>query len=859
MLKKKKGKNDKVDMRKIKSLFGQDVIVKLLLALVDKKNEGPKLKNERNRSTKMKVKKTSGRGSGLATPAQVKKERQQEEKKRRVEQATKKKAGETDIDVLQRLIQEVAVGNDPASLEYLKRNTIAPELRRSLGNISTLAEAYFSDSITQQQKKKLERQIVKQVIKGVGGEIRTDFLTATEDEEVLKGIKDSIEALKKLGYTNPEKIIANKSKIEEKLQNDLDKAEKSEDVNDLELALEGIENVLELKSTNTDEIEETITPEQIQEVIQRTGRKPFTIEKKRSNRIEFIEKLNPALQIEGENRTIFVNKIDELIAQGKQKQAIERILGTMNKKLLKGNPVQQSTETIAPKNTRGDAGIFVKGAIADSEDTKYNIEVPEQGIVLFDLFDVNKRAKYVNEQIKKYEQGLESDITSSKQKNSLVKELKSHKLIFRNQLTQINEGKDTKAPTEYDTFKNFPQDLSLDELIPFLRERGFGLPEDQEIYKGEKIVAVGQGGFTIQSPEGFLRYINYDQIKFKKELAKQAKEAEKEQKLKEKLGFELSTAPESETESTGTFTTKIEKLLANIDKTTQDRYIAGKLTDVELIGLSPILQKAYSRQKKIAQREQKKTEKAEKKKEKKAFKVIDEDNIYYSKITGRKITQEELDKNDFLLDEIIDDSGNFITEAQAKQIEIKKKPKKASELTQQEREDLTFQDEFGNVIEPFDVVVDTAKSKAESKATKKASQEKFIKEYKEGNTAMIKRILLPGKKELAEDGLYELTEKELENMSLAERKKYTTIEKEPEVEQSRNKIEQTLDEREVISDSEYKNIYSNKSNSEENYPTGGTAGSDRGSTDTELTYSGSSGTDEEGEKEKLLQNYSVEE
>ena len=38
-VKKKKGKNDKVDMRKIKSLFGQDVIVKLLLALVDKKNE----------------------------------------------------------------------------------------------------------------------------------------------------------------------------------------------------------------------------------------------------------------------------------------------------------------------------------------------------------------------------------------------------------------------------------------------------------------------------------------------------------------------------------------------------------------------------------------------------------------------------------------------------------------------------------------------------------------------------------------------------------------------------------------------------------------------------------------------------
>ncbi len=154
-VKKKAQKKDKVDMKKLKSLFGQDIIVKLLLAIVDKKNEGPKLKNERNRTTKMKVKKTSGRGLGLATPAQVKKERQQEEKKRRVEEATKKKPGETDIDVLQRLIQEVAVGNDPASLEYLKRNTIPPELRRSLGNISTLAEAYFSQSITQQQKKKI--------------------------------------------------------------------------------------------------------------------------------------------------------------------------------------------------------------------------------------------------------------------------------------------------------------------------------------------------------------------------------------------------------------------------------------------------------------------------------------------------------------------------------------------------------------------------------------------------------------------------------------------------------------------------------------------------------------------------------
>ena len=857
-VKKKKGKNDKVDMRKIKSLFGQDVIVKLLLALVDKKNEGPKLKNERNRSTKMKVKKTSGRGSGLATPAQVKKERQQEEKKRRVEQATKKKAGETDIDVLQRLIQEVAVGNDPASLEYLKRNTIAPELRRSLGNISTLAEAYFSDSITQQQKKKLERQIVKQVIKGVGGEIRTNFLTASEDEEVLKGIKDSIEALKKLGYTNPEKIIANKSKIEEKLQNDLDKAEKSEDVNDLELALEGLEVVEVVKTTNTDEIEETITQEQVETVKQKAGRKKITPEKIRSARIEYMENLNPALQIEGENRTIFVNKIDELLSQGKQKQAIERILGTMNKKLLKGNPVQQSTETIAPKNTRGDAGIFVKGAIADSEDTKYNIEVPEQGIVLFDLFDVNKRAKYVNEQIKKYEQGLESDITSSKQKNSLVKELKSHKLIFRNQLTQINEGKDTKAPTEYDTLKNFPQDLSGEKLRNFLKERGFGFPVEQ-IYKGEKIVAVGQGGFTVKSPEGFLRYIDYDQTKFKKELAKQAKEAEKEQKLKEKLGFELSTAPESETESTGTFTTKIEKLLAEEPEVLQQQFLKGGLSEFQIRQLAPILQKAYPRQKKKVEKENKRKKKTEEKKEEpKAFDTIDE-TVYYSKITGRKITQEELDKNDYLYDEIFDDSGNKITEAQAKQIEITRKPKKVSELTQQEREDLTFQDEFGNVIEPFDVVVDTAKSKAESKATKKASQEKFIKEYKEGNKAVINRILLPGKKELAEDGWYELTEKELENMSLAERKKYTTIEKEPEVEQSRNKIEQTLDEREVISDSEYKNIYSNKSSSEDYYPTGGTAGSDRGSTDTELTYSGSSGTDEEGEKEKLLQNYSVEE
>ncbi len=542
-----------------------------------------------------------------------------------------------------------------------------------------------------------------------------------------------------------------------------------------------------------------------------------------------MENLNPALQVEGENRTIFVNKIDELITQGKQKQAIERIITTMNKKLLAGKPVEKSTETIAPKKTRADSGIFVKGAIANSDDTKYNIEVPGQGIVLFDLFDVNPRAKYVNEQIKKYEQGLESDITSSKQKNSLVKELKGHKVVFRDQLTQINQGKDTKAPTEYDTFKNFPQDLSLDELIPFLRERGFGLPEDQEIYKGEKIVAVGQGGFTIQSTEGFLRYIEYDQTKFKKELAKQAKEAEKEQKQKEKLGFELSTAPETETETTGTFTTKIEKLLANIDKTTQDRYIAGKLTDVELTGLSPILQKAYPRQKKIAQREQKKTEKAEKKKEKKAFKVIDE-TVYYSKITGRKITQEELDKNDFLLDEIIDDSGNFITEAQAKQIEIKRKPKKASELTQREREDLTFQDEFGNVVEPFDVVVDTAKSKAESKASKKASQDKFIKEYKEGNTAVIKRILLPGRKELARDGLYDLTEEELQGMSKTERKKFTTVEREPEVEQSRSKVDKKLDEQQVVSDSTFIDVFSNQtseSGGEDNpYPTGGTAGTD---------------------------------
>ena len=214
-VRKQKGK---INMKKLKSLFGGDLVVKLLLSLVDKQSRGPNMKSQARKELGegkvRKMKKAKGGGS-FQTPAQVKAERAKRDKEERIKQASIVKPGETSEDVLNRLIKEVAVGGDPASLAFLKANTIPPELRKLVGKMSVFGEAYFDENITPAKKKSIERAIIKEIIEGIGGDVRKDFIkTSKEDDDVIDGFKEGIEALKKAGYTDAEKIIQNKDDIE---------------------------------------------------------------------------------------------------------------------------------------------------------------------------------------------------------------------------------------------------------------------------------------------------------------------------------------------------------------------------------------------------------------------------------------------------------------------------------------------------------------------------------------------------------------------------------------------------------------------------------------------------------------------
>ena len=269
-----KKKDGKVDMKKLKSLFGSDIIVKLILSLVDKQSRGPNLKSEgRKQLGEGKVKKMrKAKGANFQTPSALKKERAVAEKKRRVDEASILKPGETQEDVLNRLIKEVAVDGDPASLAFLKANTIPPELKKLIGKMSVYGEAFLDKDITPARKKALERTIIKEVIEGVGGDVRKEFIkTATDDEDIVEGFKEGVEALKKQGYTNAETIIQKKDEIEKKLIKKREKAKTSKEVEEVEKALTGLEVIQYTGTTNTGNIEQNITEEVIDKIESKRG------------------------------------------------------------------------------------------------------------------------------------------------------------------------------------------------------------------------------------------------------------------------------------------------------------------------------------------------------------------------------------------------------------------------------------------------------------------------------------------------------------------------------------------------------------------------------------------------------------
>ena len=793
-----KKKDGKVDMKKLKSLFGSDIIVKLLLSLVDKQSRGPNLKSEgRKQLGEGKVKKMrKAKGANFQTPGALKKERAVADKKRRVDEASILKPGETQEDVLNRLIKEVAVDGDPASLAFLKANTIPPELKKLIGKMSVYGEAFLDKDITPAKKKALERTIIKEVIEGVGGDVRKEFIkTATDDEDIVEGFKEGVEALKKQGYTNAETIIQKKDEIEKKLIKKREKAKTSKEVDEVEKALTGLEVIQYTGTTNTGNMEQNITEEIIDKIESKRGRQAQTPEKRKKLLLEYAISLNADLEQPGENKDFFSLFIEDGLDGGATNAQIKSKMKTQIGNLSKNKELKKfgdgkKEQTGPAKATRADADIFSKGAVANLPNS-FNITKPDGTTRRYDGEVINPKMKYLVRQIRLYEDGtggqLGGDIGTKKEYASFKRQLKEEQRIFRELLKRISEGQLFKPEPGYSSV-GIDGNRDIDELAQDLYNQGYyfakpGQQYDIKIDEDEKIVGIGQQGITIEGVDGFIRYLDFDQSDFKPQYDALKKKDATEKKLKRKLGIKVS---EQDTD-----------LQALIDKQdNSDRYRQGLLTDVEIEKLPPRLIADYPAVKKEADKQRA----AEKKIADKAAKTAlstgigqgqlrvnrfkkGQEGAIFNKETGAPITQEEVAADPFKLFDAFDvDGGNTIDEEEAEKLQdTQLRTRYLEDLTEQEIAEIQAQpqmvDDFGNVIDPFSTFPSRPQTEAQladAKADKQNTQAELIERYKV-DKSVLKDIKLPGRKKLTQQGLYTLTADELAGMKIKERKKYEAV------------------------------------------------------------------------------------
>ena len=776
-----KKKGGKVDMKKLKSLFGGDIIVKLLLSLVDKQSRGPNLKSEgRKQLGEGKVKKMrQARGGGsFQTNAQVKAERAKQDKERRIAQASVIKPGETQEDVLNRLIKEVAVGGDPASLAFLKANTIPPELRKLVGKMSVYGEAYFDKDITPAKKKSLERTIIKEVINGIGGDVRKEFIkTATDDEDIVEGFKEGVEALKKQGYKNAEKIIQQKDKIEKELKEKREETTSPAEAEEVDKALTGLEVVLFTGNTNTGNLSAESTDAVIDEIQSNVGRNKQTKDKKIELLIKFAENENSTIQAPGENRNFFMKFIEDGIDLGSTNAQIKSKIKTRLKALEKGKELKEfegkKSENVVPKATRADASIFTQGAVANKPD-QYNIKLPDGTTKLFDGEKVNPNIRRLNKQIRLFEAGNQSEIGTKKELKRFKRELEEERKLFREQLVRLNEGLDFKPEPGFNKIEiSKKSNDDLDKLADDLKKVGIILPEEIKFGKGETITGIGEEGYTLKSSEGFSRYIEYEQKKHRKEIDKIAKRDAVEKKQLRKAGIKVDEQK-----------TDLQQLIEDLPN--PDAYRLGILNTQEIEDLPPRLKADYPDTKKIADKEKKEKDKtaiAAPKQRKVALDDDEEEGTIFDKTTGRAITKEDLAADPFAAFDALGAGDNLLTqeEAEEKQRETIYGGKFFEDLTAEEIKQIQDEpveyDSFGNIIDKFSGIPrkpKTAEEEAELKKQKKDNQTELIERYKV-DKSVLKDIKIAGRKKLTTQGLYTLTKEELDSMSTKERKKYEAV------------------------------------------------------------------------------------
>ena len=775
-----KKKGGKIDMKKLKSLFGSDIIVKLLLSLVDKKSQGPNMKKESKKEKVRGMRKARGGGS-FQTPGQVKAQRAKEDKERRIAQASVLKPGETQEDVLNRLIKEVAVGGDPASLAFLKANTIPPELRKLVGKMSVYGEAYFDENITPAKKKSLERTIVKEVIDGIGGDIRKDFIkSATEDEEIVEGFKEGVEALKKQGFTNPEEIIQQKDEIEKKLTKKREKTKSPEEAEEVEKALTGLEVVLYTGNTNVSNLEQNITEGDIEKIQSKVGAKKQSKTTRQNLLIKFAESENPDIELDGDNRNFFLKFVEDGLDSGATNAQIKSKMKTQlkalaNNKQLKDFVGKTDKPDELPRTTRADAGIFQKGAIANKPN-QFKIDLPDGTSQIFDGEIVMPRLGYLVKQIDLYERSAPSDIGTGKDLKRFKKELKEQQILFREQLSNINEGIDYKPEQGYSRQSISKKDnLDMTKLGEKLKKDGYFLPDDLPLDEGENVVGIGEEGFSILSKNGFIRYIDFDQ----KDFRKQRQQAEKRDAVEKKRLRQLGIKPSEQS-------TELQQLINDLPNA--ERYRLGLLSDSEIAALPPRLKADYPETKKIADKEAKEKEKtAISKPGGFGRKPLDKDKAegtIFDRTTGRPITAEEQAADPFAAFDALGEGGQDLLsqeEAEQKQREQVRGIKFLEDMTPEEIAEITsgpvLTDAFGNPIDPLASIPrkpKTDEQEAERKKEKQDEQEELIERYKI-DKSVLKDIKLAGRKKLTQQGLYTLTDEELESMSKKERKKYEAI------------------------------------------------------------------------------------
>jgi len=207
---KKKSKDGKIDIAKLKKQFGNDIILMLLLKILGGDKKEPKEKKEKKPRGMRRSGRGGGGGGGFQTAKSLSSQRAAETKAARLSLLGKQKEEESNEDYLKRILKEVLVVDNPALGAFVDNIVpkgqgdsmpqTAPAFKDTIGQLvqyqDVLATGAFEGKKLSKKKQQAVERSVLRALSQVAGEVRGKFLVTSKDRFIGKGKEKAIEVLR---------------------------------------------------------------------------------------------------------------------------------------------------------------------------------------------------------------------------------------------------------------------------------------------------------------------------------------------------------------------------------------------------------------------------------------------------------------------------------------------------------------------------------------------------------------------------------------------------------------------------------------------------------------------------------------